>query len=263
MNKRVSLGQYFPADSPLHSLDPRIKIILTIFYIVSIFMVDSFWAYIFFFAMIVLLVPLGKLPAKRLIKGLRPILMVLAFSFLLNALVTPGKVIFSWAFIKITEEGLIRGIFISIRLILLVLGTTLLTLTTSPMQLTDGLESLMSPLKIINFPAQILAMMISIALRFIPTLYEEADKIMKAQKARGADFESGNMFKRAKAMIPLLVPLFINSLNRAEELGIAMEARCYNGGRERTRLNPLKLRSLDIGALLSMSLVFSALAYFF
>lgn len=262
MKEQITLGQYFPGASPVHRLDPRIKIHLTLVFIVAIFFVETFAAYGLAFLGILGLVFLSGIPFSRVLKGLKPIFLVLVLTFFVNVLMTPGTLLFQIGFLKVTAEGIEKAIFIGIRLVLLVLGTTLLTLTTSPMQLTDGLESLMKPLTLLHFPSQILAMMVSIALRFIPTLYEEADKIMRAQKARGADFDSGNMLSRAKAMIPLLVPLFINALNRAEELGVAMEARCYNGSVQRTRLNPLKMGPKDLAIGLGGTACLVALAYF-
>ncbi|MDY5842361.1 MAG: energy-coupling factor transporter transmembrane component T [Peptoniphilaceae bacterium] len=246
MGERATIGQYYPGNSFLHMLDPRVKIVLTIAFMVSIFFVNSWIGYGAFAVYIFVCISIAGIPILRVLKGLKPIFMILIFTFVLNLWIIPGKEIWRWWIFRITEEGIYRAIFITIRIILLVFGTTLLTLTTSPLALTDGIESLLSPLKVIHFPSHEMAMMISIALRFIPTLFEESDKIMRAQKARGADFESGNVLNRAKAMIPLMVPLFLNALNRADELGDAMEARCYRGGEGRTRLNPLRMLTKDI-----------------
>lgn len=262
MNDRVTIGQYIPGDSFVHNLDPRIKIILTLVFIISIFFIDRFIGFGIFFLYILVLLAITEIPLKRLIMGLRPLLFIIIFTFLLNALTTPGETLFEFWTFTFTKEGLIRALFTSIRLILLVFGTTILTLTTSPLALTDGIEALLSPLRVIHFPSHELAMMISIALSFIPTLFAEADKIRRAQMARGADFESGNVLSRAKAMIPLLVPLFLNSFRRAEELGTAMEARCYRGGEGRTRLNPLVMENKDIITLILVSIFLIALAVF-
>lgn len=256
MNDRVLLGQYMPRDSFVHHLDPRVKLVLTILFMVLVFMVDHFVGYAVVLAFVLMVVALADLPLPKIIKGLKPILTILIFTTVLNIFTIRGQVLWQWGFLTVTKEGLVWAAFVACRIVLLVLGTTLLSLTTSPLKLTDGLESLLSPLKVVRFPAHELAMMVSIALRFIPTLFEETDKIMKAQKARGADFESGNILDRARAMIPLLVPLFLNSLDRASELGVAMEARCYRGGEGRTRLNPLSMERKDTLTLLGVTALF-------
>lgn len=256
MNERVLLGQFMPRDSFVHRLDPRVKLLLTILFMVLVFQVDHFIGYGLVLVFILMVVALADLPFLKIIKGLKPILTILIFTTVLNIFTIRGEVLWKWGFFTLTKEGLIWAGFVACRIILLVLGTTILSLTTSPLKLTDGLESLLSPLKVIHFPAHELAMMVSIALRFIPTLFEETDKIIKAQKARGADFESGNILDRAKAMIPLLVPLFLNSLDRASELGVAMETRCYRGGEGRTRLNPLFMKKTDYMTLAGVSALF-------
>lgn len=260
MGNKITIGQYIPGEDWIHKLDPRVKIALTFVFLIAIFFIESFWLFIPVVVYIAAIVAICRIPFGTLLRGLRPILFIVILTFFLNLLTTEGEILFQWGFLKVTKEGLIRSSFVSIRLVLLVLGTSLMTLTTSPTELTDGLESIMSPLKAIKFPAHELAMMISIALRFIPTLFEESEKIMKAQMARGADFESGNIFNRAKNMIPLLVPLFINSFRRAGELATAMEARCYRGGEGRTRLNPLKMTAKDTVTLLLGTLFFVGLA---
>lgn len=252
----MSLGQYIPGSSFIHKLDPRVKIAITILYMIAIFFVNSFIMYLPMVIYILLVVKIAGLDLRRMLKSLRPLLFIIIFTSVLNIITTPGEELFKIWKVVITKEGLIRAIFMSLRLILLVLGTSLMTLTTSPISLTDGLESIFSPLKVIKFPAHELSMMISISLRFIPTLFDEADKIRKAQMARGADFESGNVFRRAKNMIPLLVPLFINSFRRADELAVAMESRCYRGSEGRTRLNPLKMESKDLITLAGAIVVF-------
>lgn len=252
----IALGQYIPGDTIIHRLDPRVKIILIFFYMVALFMVDNVFVFIPLFIFVLLTIKLANLNFVKILKSLKSILFILIFTTLIHIFSTQGRELISFWKLTITYEGIERAIFIGVRLILLVLGTTFLTLTTSTTKLTDGLESLMSPLKIIKFPAHELAMMISIALRFIPTLFDESNKIRKAQLARGADFDSGNIINRAKAMVPLLVPLFINSFRRAYELSIAMEARGYKGSEGRTRLNPLVLDKKDYIVFISITIFF-------
>ena len=251
MLKDITLGQYYPVKSPVHNLDPRIKIILTIAFIVAVFLGTSLWAFIPVAAYIILAAVLAHLPLKLLLKGIKPLRIILIFTFLLNLFFNAGETVLLevWK-IRITLEGLLTAIRFSMRLVFLVSGASLLTLTTPPVVLTDGMERLLSPLRKIGFPAHELAMMMSIALRFIPVLLEEADKIMKAQMARGADFESGNLIQRAKSMVPLLVPLFVSAFRRAGDLAMAMVARCYHGGEGRTRLRVLKLTMNDLYACL-------------
>ena len=245
MLKDITIGQYFPAKSPVHALDPRYKILIMTIFIVSLFFIKSFWPYIFVFAWLFLTIVAAKIPVNMVLKGLKPLRLILIFTFIMNLFFIPGEEIFRWGFLSVSREGLVQAIFMAIRLVLLVVGTSLLTLTTSPLALTEGIEKLMSPLKRVGFPAHAIAMMITIALRFIPTLIDEADKIMKAQMARGADFESGNVLNRAKNLVPLLVPLILNALRRAEELATAMESRCYRGDEHRTKLNPLRIMGKD------------------
>lgn len=256
MLKDITIGQYFPGDTIIHRLDPRIKISIIMMFIISLFFVDRFYPYIFVMAFILVAIYLSKVPIKFIIKGLRPLIFIILITFLINVFMTKGEVLFPLGPLSVTKEGLSQATFMALRLIFLVTGTSLLTLTTSPISLTDGIEELLKPFKRIGLPSHELAMMMTIALRFIPTLLEETDKIMKAQMARGADFESGNILKRAKNLVPLLVPLFVNAFRRADELAIAMEARCYRGGDARTRLNELKLDKKDIGIFISMALFF-------
>ena len=231
MLKDITLGQYMPGNTVVHRLDPRAKILLTIVYIAMVFMVGSPLLYIIPAAYVFLTARLSGLSFRQLLKSVKPLRILLILTFVLNIFFSGGKtVLVQWKFITITQEGLLLAVHFSLRLIFLVLGTSVLTLTTSPVALTDGIEILLSPLKKVRFPVHELAMMMTIALRFIPTLIEETDKIMKAQKARGADFETGNLMARAKAMMPLLVPLFVSAFRRAGELAMAMEARCYHGG---------------------------------
>ena len=246
MLTNITLGQYYPVDSWVHRLDPRTKILLTIGIMVAVFMVHSLAGYAVVLAFIWLISRLSKVPFKMLARGVKALRIILVLTFVLNLFfTTSGTVLVQWAFITITREGLTQAVHYSLRLVFLVVGTSLLTLTTSPIALSDGIELLLSPLKRVHFPAHELAMMMSIALRFIPTLLEEADKIMKAQMARGADFETGNLIARAKAMVPLLVPLFVSAFRRAGDLAMAMEARCYHGGENRTRLRVLKITRND------------------
>ena len=254
MLSNITMGQYYPTDSIVHRLDPRVKILLTIAFIVGIFLVHSLWGYALALAFVYFMARLSHVPFKMLMRGLRPLRFILVLTFVLNLFFSgEGTILWQWSFITITHEGLSRAVHYCLRLLFLVIGTSLLTLTTSPVSLSDGLELLLSPLKVIHFPAHELAMMMTIALRFIPTLLEEADKIMKAQMARGADFESGNLLARAKAMVPLLVPLFVSAFRRAGDLATAMESRCYRGGEGRTRLRVLKLTRADLYASLVMA----------
>lgn len=241
----ISIGRYLPYDTFIHRIDPRIKLILTIFFMVSIFFVKSMYMYIPIFMYLLLAIHVAKIPIKSIIRGLRPLIYILIITAIINILTMPGKEIANIFGISITLEGIIKSIFISIRLLFIIVSTSLLTYTTSPTELTDGLEKLFSPLKKIGFPSSEIAMIISIALRFIPTLFEESQKIKLAQMSRGADFESGNFINRAKNMIPLFVPLFLNSFNRASDLAIAMESRLYRTGINRTRLNELKIKNSD------------------
>lgn len=250
MLRDITIGQYYPAASIIHRLDPRTKILGSLFMIVALFLITPLWGYLVPFVMLSIVIKFSKVPLNFIIKGLKPILFFMIFAVTVNVFFTPGKIIFSYWIIEISYEGVVRALMTLFRFTFLIITSTLVTLTTSPMSLTDGIERLFTPLKIVKFPAHELAMMMTIALRFIPTLIEEADKIMKAQMARGADFESGNIFARAKNMIPLLVPLFISAFRRADELAMAMEARCYRGGVGRTRMNKLAFKKKDFLVLL-------------
>ena len=255
----ITLGQYYPADSVVHRMDPRIKILLLIAVIVAIFLAGNLLAFVPVIAFLVIVTKLSKVPVKMMLKGLKPLRLILILTFVLNLFFLQGEtVLLDLGFAQIKKEALILAVHYSLRLVLLVLFSSILTLTTPPITLTDGLERLMSPLRVIHFPAHEMAMMMSIALRFIPTLLEEADKIMKAQTARGADFESGNLITRAKAMVPLLVPLFVSAFRRAGDLAMAMEARCYHGGEGRTRLRVLKCGRLDYIACAIVALLIAA-----
>ena len=246
--KGISFGQYYPARSPLHSLDPRVKIILTLLYIVCSFLCKNVLSYALLLLSALLLVALGRIPLKIVLRGLRGVLFVLAFTALLNVFWTSGEVLlFEWKFVKIYLEGIYSAIFIMIRIAALIIGTgMLMTYTTTPIALTNAIEDLLSPLKKLHVPVHTFAMMMTIALRFIPTLTEETDRIMTAQKARGADFSSGGLIARAKALIPVLIPLFVSAFNRAGDLATAMECRCYHGGEGRTRMNVRHMRFVDV-----------------
>ena len=247
MFKGVTLGQYFPGDSFVHRLDPRTKLLATIMLIATVFVVQNFAGFVLIAAFVLLTAVSTGVHVRFLVRGLKPIFFIIIFTFILNMFFqTGGEVVFQLGFVRVTDEGLRLAVFMAVRLILLVVSSQLLTLTTSPISLTDGLESLLRPLEVVKFPAHEIAMMMSIALRFIPTLMDEADKIMKAQKARGADFENGNIIQRARAMVPLLVPLFVGAFRRAEELALAMDARCYRGGAGRTRMKQLKFQLIDL-----------------
>ncbi len=251
MLKDITIGQYIHGNSIVHNLDPRIKMINVIILITSLFLIVRFKGFAIYLGFIIFTVLLSKLPLKKILKGLRPIFFLILLTLLLHIFMTKGGgVIWQWRFLSIEREGVVTGLFMVSRILLLILVTSLLTLTTTPLQLTDGIEYLLSPLKRVGVPASELSMMMTIALRFIPTLLEEAEKIMKAQKARGADFESGNLIQRAKSLIPLLVPLFISAFRRADDLALAMESRCYRGGENRTRLHELKIEVKDIISLL-------------
>ena len=255
MLKDITLGQYFPGNTVVHRLDPRTKLLALLIYIVALFSARGFVSTGVVLAALVLSVVLSRIPPKALFKGLKPLIFIIALTAFLNLFYSTGRVIAQWWIFRITEEGLRRAVLMMLRIMLLVCGTFLLTYTTSPLQLTDGLERLMAPLKKLRFPVHELAMMMSIALRFIPTLIEETDKIMSAQKARGADFETGSLARRAKALLPILVPLFVSAFRRADELATAMECRCYHGGEGRTRMKTLQMQTADWLALLFWCLV--------
>lgn len=245
MLKDITLGQYFPGNTVAHKLDPRTKLILTVLYIVGLFCAKSFASYGLMVALLILSVVVSGVKPKALFRGLKPVLIIICFTAVLNLFYTPGKELVSFWIFTITLEGIFTAFFMVLRITLLIMGTFLLTYTTSPISLTDGMETLLGPLKKIKVPVHELAMMMSIALRFIPTLIEETDKIMSAQKARGADFENGSLIQRAKALVPILVPLFISAFRRADELAVAMECRCYNGGAGKTKLHVLHYAGRD------------------
>ena len=250
MLKDITLGQYFPGNTVAHRLDPRTKILLVLFYIVALFCAQGIVTYALLALCLAICVRISHVGIRQLVRGLKPVLFIMIFTGVLNLFFTPGgRVLAQWGVIRISEQGLHNAVFMVLRIMLLIMGTFLMTYTTSPISLTDGLERLLNWMKRFHVPVHELAMMMSIALRFIPTLIEETDKIMSAQKARGADFESGNLIQKAKALIPILVPLFISAFRRADELATAMECRCYHGGEGRTRLHVLRYEGRDITAL--------------
>lgn len=246
MIRDITLGQYYPADSILHKLDPRVKLVTTIVFLIALFVADDWVGYLVATVFLVAVIKLSKVPFHFMVKGLKAIFFILLITMFFNLFLTPGDVVLVqiWK-LKITDKGLHTAIFMAIRLIYLILGSSVMTLTTTPNDLTDGLEKLMNPLKKLHVPVHEVSMMMSIALRFIPILLEETDKIMKAQIARGADFEHGNLVQKAKNLVPLLVPLFISAFRRANDLAMAMEARCYRGGEGRTKMKPLLYEKRD------------------
>lgn len=259
MLKDITLGQYFPGNSPIHRLDPRTKLVMLIVYIVALFSAGGWISYGLMLAFLAVVIKVSQVPLKAIVRGMKPLVLILIFTGVLNLFFTAGEtVLFSVWKITVTLEGVVRAFFMVTRILLMISGTFLLTYTTSPIMLTDGLESLMNPLKKLRFPVHELSMMMCIALRFIPTLIEETDKIMSAQKARGADLESGNLFQRVRALVPILVPLFISAFRRADELATAMECRCYQGGDGRTKMKLLRYKRQDYYAFGVGVLLFAA-----
>jgi energy-coupling factor transport system permease protein len=248
MIRDITLGQYYQTESVLHKLDPRVKLVATICFIISLFVAKSWVGYVLAAAFLLAMVKLSNVPFKFMVKGMKTIVFIMMFTVVFNLFLTPGETLVSVWKLTITKEGLELAVMMMIRLSFLIIGSSVMTLTTTPNSLTDGMERLMNPLKIFKVPVHEVAMMMSIALRFIPILLEETDKIMKAQLARGADFESGSLIRRAKAMVPILVPLFISAFRRANDLAMAMEARCYRGGDHRTKMKPLIYRGGDFAA---------------
>ena len=245
MLRDITLGQYYQTESVIHKLDPRVKLVGTICYIISLFLVNNVWGYLVAALFLAIIIKLSNVPFKFMIKGMKAIVFLLLITVVFNIFLTPGEALLSLGKLAITKEGVKLAVMMAVRLSFLIVGSSIMTLTTTPNNLTDGMEKLMNPLRKIRVPVHEIAMMMSIALRFIPILLEETDKIMKAQIARGADFESGNIMKKAKAMVPLLVPLFISAFRRANDLAMAMEARCYRGGDGRTKMKPLIYKKAD------------------
>ena len=261
MLKDITLGQFFPGKSFIHAMDPRMKLILTVLYVVALFLVPDFWGFLIVAALIFLVAAFSKISIKVVLKGLKPLLFIIVFTALFNILYGGGEPLFpkvEWLF-WLKTDGVKNALFMIIRIILLILGTSYLTYTTSPVMLTDALERLIRPLKIFRFPVHELAMMMTIALRFIPTLIDETDKIINAQKARGADFETGNIIRRAKALVPILIPLLVSAFRRAEELADAMECRCYHGGEGRTRYKVYSFGWRDLVAFLVMAIAMAGI----
>ena len=257
--KDITLGQYFPGDTVAHRLDARTKILLVMLYIIALFCAKSFTAYALLAAVLAVCVQVSRVGLRSLVRGLKPVLFIIVFTALLNLFFTPGeRYVLEWGFLRVSDTGLRNAVFMVLRIMLLIMGTFLMTYTTSPISLTDGLERLLNWMKRLRVPVHELAMMMSIALRFIPTLIEETDKIMSAQKARGADFESGGLIQKAKALIPILVPLFISAFRRADELATAMECRCYHGGEGRTKLRVLRYEARDYVALTAGAVILAA-----
>lgn len=256
MIRDITLGQYYPEQSVIHRLDARTKILGTLLYIIEIFLVNSFAGFGLVILALGILIGISKVPVRFIFKGLKAVVFIILLTFVLNLFMFDGTVLWHWKFLTITYEGLYRSCFMALRLILLIIGTSMLTLTTKPMELTDGLEKLLKPFNRLGLPSHEIALMMSIALRFIPTLLEETDKIMKAQQARGADFESGSLIQRVKNMIPILIPLFVGSFRIAQDLALAMEARCYHGGVGRTRMKEIVFSRRDgvAGVLLAVFL---------
>lgn len=256
MIRDITLGQYYPEQSVIHRLDARTKILGTLLYIIEIFLVNSFAGFGLVILALGVLIGISRVPVRFIFKGLKAVVFIILLTFVLNLFMFDGTVLWHWKFLTITYEGLYRSCFMALRLILLIIGTSMLTLTTKPMELTDGLEKLLKPFNRFGLPSHEIALMMSIALRFIPTLLEETDKIMKAQQARGADFESGNLIQRVKNMIPILIPLFVGSFRIAQDLALAMEARCYHGGVGRTRMKEIVFSRRDgvAGVLLAVFL---------
>ncbi|MDR2770479.1 MAG: energy-coupling factor transporter transmembrane protein EcfT [Clostridiales Family XIII bacterium] len=254
MIRDITIGQYYPGDTWVHRLDPRLKIAVTLVFIVTLFLVRDFLGYVVAIAALGGVIGISRVPLAFILRGLKAIFLIILFTFMLNMFMTAGTPLFRLGFLTVTREGLYSAVFMGLRLVLLIVGSSLLTLTTKPIKLTDGIESLLGPLRVFGVPAHELAMMMTIALRFIPTLLEETDKIMKAQTARGADFESGSILRRAKNLIPILVPLFISAFRIAQDLAMAMEARCYRGGEGRTKLHALRFEKRDAAATLLTAL---------
>lgn len=254
MLRDITLGQYYQTKSLIHRLDPRVKLVSTFAYIVSLFLFQNITAYLIAVIWLMIVIKLSNVPVKFMVRGLKPVMMILLLTVICNMMFTEGTPLFSVWRITVTVEGLKLALYMMLRFVLLIVGSSVMTLTTTPNQLTDGLESLLKPLNSIRVPVHEIAMMMSIALRFIPILMEETDKIMKAQLARGADFESKNMIRRVKSMLPLLIPLFVSALRRANDLALAMEARCYRGGEGRSKMKPLIYKITDKRAFLVVGL---------
>ena len=260
MNSSMTIGQYFPGNSPVHRMDARMKIVLTFLMVVAVFLCKNFWSLGLAIVFMILAVGLSKIPPKTILKSIKPLVVIILITGVINLFYGEGEPLVSLGKLKITMDGIMTAVFMAVRIIELVIVGSLLTYTTSPTELTDALERLLKPLKVFKIDVHVIAMTMTIALRFIPTLIEEIDKIMAAQKSRGADMESGGLIRRAKGLVPILIPLFISSFRRANELAMAMEARCYHGGDHRTRLRELKYTKLDLFGAMAMA-VFLAVIF--
>ena len=259
MIRDITLGQYYPGASVIHRLDARTKIIGTLLFIAELFIVNNFYGFLIAAAALFAVIFVSRVPLKYIFRGLTAVFLIIAFTFVINLFMVDGRVLWHWKFLTITYEGLSRALFMAVRLVLLIIGSSMMTLTTKPIELTDGLEKLLKPFSKIGLPSHEIALMMTIALRFIPTLLEETDKIIKAQQARGADFESGNILQRAKSLMPILIPLFVSSFRIAQDLAMAMEARCYHGGSGRTRMNEIRFHRGDAVAVVLMILLLAVL----
>ncbi len=259
MIRDITLGQYYPGASVIHRLDARTKIIGTLLFIAELFIVNNFYGFLIAAAALFAVIFVSRVPLKYIFRGLTAVFLIIAFTFAINLFMVDGRVLWHWKFLTITYEGLSRALFMAVRLVLLIIGSSMMTLTTKPIELTDGLEKLLKPFSKIGLPSHEIALMMTIALRFIPTLLEETDKIIKAQQARGADFESGNILQRAKSLMPILIPLFVSSFRIAQDLAMAMEARCYHGGSGRTRMNEIRFHRGDAVAVVLMILLLAVL----
>ena len=259
MIRDITLGQYYPGASVIHRLDARTKIIGTLLFIAELFIVNNFYGFLIAAAALFAVIFVSRVPLKFIFRGLTAVFLIIAFTFAINLFMVDGRVLWHWKFLTITYEGLSRALFMAVRLVLLIIGSSMMTLTTKPIELTDGLEKLLKPFSKIGLPSHEIALMMTIALRFIPTLLEETDKIIKAQQARGADFESGNILQRAKSLMPILIPLFVSSFRIAQDLAMAMEARCYHGGSGRTRMNEIRFHRGDAVAVVLMILLLAVL----
>lgn len=259
MFRDFTIGQYYPADSVIHRLDPRVKLLCTAVFLVMVFLIRNIPSFVLVTAVMCMVIAASKVPARMMLRGLRAIFVILILTFLFSLFLTPGESIFTIGPARASREGLRTGLYMLVRLSYLIIGSSVMTLTTTPNALTDGIETGLGFLKKVHIPIHEIALMMSIALRFIPILMEELDRIMKAQKARGADFESGGLVHRVRSLVPVIVPLFVSAVRRADELADAMEARCYHGGEGRTRMRPLKMQGRDIAALIALAAVFAAL----
>ncbi len=255
MIRNITLGQYLPGKSVMHRADPRTKIIITMLFMIVLFIIDSIWALLVALVFVAAAYWISKIPIKYAIKGIRPILFIILFTVVINMFMTDGNTIVNLGFARITDQGLLRAAIVSLRVFMLITSASVMTYTTTPIMLTDGIEKLLKPLKKVKFPVHEMAMMMTIALRFIPTLIDETDKIMKAQAARGADIGTGNLLERAKSFIPILIPLFVSSFRRADDLAIAMEARCYRGSKGRTSMRVLKYGKVDVAILVAFCII--------